>query len=255
MHPIIFDIETGPLPMDRIKEIMPEFDPSEIVHPGEFDQAKVKVGNLKDQAKIIAKINAAREAHEAAVDGYQYKLENAEQDYWNDLYKNGALSSLTGQVLAIGYKSIPPEKEEFRIMTDYQSRAMTEQQILEKFWVIFQSSAKNSRQMIGHNIFEFDIPFLTQRSYVLGVPVPKSLFNGRYLNSLFVDTYKVWGAGQWKPKGSLDAIARACGIGSKKGKSGAHFFELFETNLDEAIEYLKNDLDISWGIAERLGLV
>ncbi len=255
MHPIIFDIETGPLPLERIKEIMPAFDVASITLPGEFNEKNVKVGNLKDQGKILEKINKAREDHEAAVEAYLTKLQTAESDYWNDIYKNGALCSLTGQVLAIGYKSIRQGEEEPRLILDCQSEAMTERQILEKFWALLGSAVKQSRQMIGHNIHDFDIPFLVQRSYVVGVSVPSSLFNGRYLNSLIVDTYKVWGAGAWKPKGSLDAICRACGFGSKGGKSGGQFFEMFETNREEAIEYLRNDLELTWKVAERLGLV
>ena len=46
---VIFDIETGPLPIERIKEILPPFDPESLGNPpGEFDPKSVKTGNLKD---------------------------------------------------------------------------------------------------------------------------------------------------------------------------------------------------------------
>ena len=49
---IIFDIETAPLRDDVIESLIPEFNPD-----------SVKVGNLKDPAKIEEKIEQARENH------------------------------------------------------------------------------------------------------------------------------------------------------------------------------------------------
>lgn len=49
---IIFDIETAPLRDDVIESLIPEFDPN-----------SVKVGNLKDSAKIEEKIEQARDNH------------------------------------------------------------------------------------------------------------------------------------------------------------------------------------------------
>ena len=51
-EPIIFDIETMPKSENQIGMIAPKFDPD-----------KVAVGNLKDPAKVEAKINAAEENH------------------------------------------------------------------------------------------------------------------------------------------------------------------------------------------------
>jgi hypothetical protein len=61
---IVFDIETGPQPEDRLRELCPPWEAPP--HPGKFDAAAVKLGNLKDAVKIAEKIGAAQAAHEAA---------------------------------------------------------------------------------------------------------------------------------------------------------------------------------------------
>lgn len=51
-EPVIFDIETEPLPVEEIEKRIPEFDPS-----------AVKTGNLKDPVKIMEKIEQAQANH------------------------------------------------------------------------------------------------------------------------------------------------------------------------------------------------
>lgn len=92
--PIIFDIETAPLPLDELKAVMPEFEPPK---------------NLKDPAKIAAAIDKKRE----------------------EFIDRAALSATTGRVVAIGrwcdglYESaiLDPDDDE-----------LTERDILAWFW-------------------------------------------------------------------------------------------------------------------------
>ena len=67
---LVFDIETGPLPDDVLKERVPPFD--EPPRPGKFDPVTVKLGNLKDEDKIKAKIEAAKKAHAALEAGSSF---------------------------------------------------------------------------------------------------------------------------------------------------------------------------------------
>lgn len=52
MNYIVFDIETAPLPEEQIASMIPP-----------FDEAEVKVGNIKDPALIAEKIAKAKEKH------------------------------------------------------------------------------------------------------------------------------------------------------------------------------------------------
>lgn len=96
MNNLYFDIETGPLPQDVLRELLPP-----------FDKASVKCGNLKDADKIAA------------------KLAEAESDYYK--CEDAALDATTGKVVAIGYALNDGEVEILR---------GDEKDILESFWKI-----------------------------------------------------------------------------------------------------------------------
>lgn len=246
---IVFDIETGPLPDEKLRTIFDEFDRSSVQHPGEFDPASVKVGNL-GEAKAAEKINAAKIAHEEAVANYGRNVAAAESNYWQEIRSRAALSAITGRVLLIGYKS--DKQEGLHHITDTRS----EEHLLSAFWAQYEKCRKSDRQMVGFNSKDFDIPFIAQSSIILGVPVPKTLLqNDRYLDKTFVDLRDKFGFGQWQPKGSLDFICRGCGIpGKPEGVTGAMFAELFgnaETQ-PQALEYALNDIRMTYALAEKL---
>lgn len=252
---VVFDIETGPLDLADLKNLISPFDPLKEVgpRPGEFDPASVKTGNLKDKDKIAAKIAEARERHEADAANYDARCAAAEANYWQSIMDKAALSAVTGQVLAIGYCN--GERRVF----DCASDDRTESAILSQFWAQFLSFRNNARQMVGFNIQGFDLPFLAQRSWILGVDVPPETFTqAGYLDPTFIDLQRVWAAGSRSPfAGTLDLICRACGLGGKPdGTSGADFARLYAdpATRDAAIDYLSNDLDMTFRLAERLGV-
>jgi hypothetical protein len=246
---VVFDIETGPLPDEQLKAVTPAFNRNSVVHPGEFDRASVKCGNLKDQAKIQEKIDLAYAAHLAEIASYEDRVEAAEKAYWSDVTSKAALSALTGQVLAIGYKS------ERGMRLDCIAEDKSEKVLLDWFWSTYQAMRESDRHLAGFNIREFDIPFMAQRSVILGVSVPKTLLvQDKWLDKTFIDLRDRFGF-CGRPSGSLDAICKACGIGGKpEGTTGAMFAELYSNpeTREKAIEYLKNDLEMTFGLAERM---
>jgi hypothetical protein len=246
---VVFDIETGPLPDEQLKAVTPVFDRESIAHPGEWSPLSVKVGNLTDQAKIQAKIEQARAAHAAEVASYADRVEAAEKAYWSDVKSKAALSALTGQVLAIGYKS------EKGVTLDCVSGVRKESAILTAFWFQYERMRQSDRHLVGFNIREFDIPFIAQRSVINDIAVPKTLLaQNKWLDSIFVDLRDRWGFGG-RPSGSLDAISRACGTGAKpEGLNGGMFHTLYANpeTREQAIEYLENDLEMTFALASKI---
>lgn len=258
MLPVIFDIETGGLPDDQLRAIVPPFDSSSIKHPGEFDPTAVKYGNTKDEAKRAAKLADEQQRHARAVESYSDDLVAAERAYYADQTSRAALSALTGEVLAIGYRG---EKTAINCVgQDSTGQVITEATIIARFWSQYKSLRKAGRKMIGFNIAFFDIPFLVQRSWILGVNVPDSIYTvpSRYLESqTFIDLAHVWAGSQRNGFVKLDTIAKAMGLtGKPNGTTGADFARLFHNpeTRREAIEYLIGDLDITFNVAERCGL-
>jgi len=247
---VIFDIETGPLPVERLKEIHPGFDRSTVKHPGHFDPNSVKCGNIggPTSEKGLAKIAEARAAYEKELANFDSSVTQADTNHWQEIQSRAALSAASGQVLAIGYKS------DKGTAIDHLEE-LSESVMLDRFWARYQKLRKSERCLVGFNSREFDVPFLAQRSVILGVAIPKTLIqNERYLDKTFIDLRDRWGFGS-KPAGSLDLICKACGLpGKPDGVSGAHFSELYRDpdTRQNAIDYLANDLDITFYLAERL---
>lgn len=243
---IVFDIETGPLPESEIRANSKPFESQLGPHPGEFDPAAVKTGNMKDQAKIDAKIEDARQKHGQAVTDYETKAASEESDYWKDVISKASLSPLTGKILAVGYASTDTGKTVLDIDED-------ESAILVRFWQRYKQCVKENRKLVGHNSTRFDIRFLIRRSWILEVDVPPEIFQrGRYLDSLtLVDTMELWG----EPV-KLDVLAKVFRVGGKPdGVDGSMFAELLQTDRVQAEQYLRNDLLITRAVAERMGVL
>lgn len=183
--------------------------------------------NFKDPDKIAEKIEAQRAA-------------------WRD---KAALCATTGRVLAIGTML----DDEVELLVIDPEEGFSEADLLEAFW---QRAAPDGiwRHLIGFNSNRFDIPFLIRRSYKLGVDVPYGALNGRYLNSRFIDLMESWKLGDYQASISLDRLAKHLGVGAKNG-DGARFAELLEQDRAAALDYLRNDIQMTAAVARKLGVL
>ena len=216
MKSTVFDIETGPLPEEQILPLYTPLAPED-----------VKVGNLKDPEKIAAKIAEAQASHR--------------QSYID----NAALSAVTGRVLAIGYAfGHTDEATKVHCVDD-------EAEMLREFWSTWRSN--RSSLWVGFNIVRFDLPFLYRRSWALGVEPSADMRTGRYWHANVVDLREVWQLGDYQAHGSLDTIARLFGVGAKNG-DGALFSKTLKENRDAALDYLRNDVDMTRAVFLRMAL-
>lgn len=220
---IVFDIETGPLARDAILASLPPFDPE-----------SVKTGNLGPE-KAAA------------------KAKFAEEDYYTKAVERAALSPLTGQVLAIGYLASGAPSV---LDVVGNENGFTESLVIEHFWLRCRKAIDDNERLIGHNIFGFDLPFLLRRSWILGIEVPDGVIHGRHLSDrLFRDTMQIWGCGTRDSFVSLDTLVKAFGVGGKpEGVHGGMFAGLLETDRKAALDYLRNDLEMTAAVAAKMGL-
>ena len=212
MNLLYWDIETGPLPAAELEAALPP-----------FDEADVKLGNLKDEARIAAKIAEARARHR------------------ENFFERAALDPMTGRVLAFGVRD---EDGVNTILCDEDEIA-----VLSGAWGVF-NGVKSYTQFVGFNIFNFDLPFLIRRSWKLGVKVPFAR-RKRYWPEVFVDLREVWQLGEYQARGSLDSISRFLGYSGKSG-DGAEFANLLRQDRQAALDYLARDLELTEAVAGRL---
>ncbi len=156
-----------------------------------------------------------------------------------------ALTSLHaefGRILCIGYWCEPE-------MTAPDVLTGDEPAMLSKFWEI----ARRAGLYIGHNLLDFDLPFLIKRSIIHRVkPHPISLV--RYRKEPVYDTMQIWSNWDRADKCSLDKLAKALGLEtSKKGIDGSMVAGFHEAGRDaEIFAYCKDDVRLVREVYRRM---
>lgn len=126
-----------------------------------------------------------------------------------------------------------------------------EKDILKNFWEV----ARGADLFIGHNIFDFDLRFILQRSIILGVRPTKELSFIRYRNNPIFDTMYEWSKWNMQDKIGLDKLAKALGIKSSKegGLDGSKVHEYFKKGrLREIYDYCNADVEATRAIYKRM---
>lgn len=113
-----------------------------------------------------------------------------------------------------------------------------EKEILQQFLTtINKIEAHNSRWCFaGHNIKEFDIPFICRRLVINYLPIPRYLDfqNMKPWETNIVDTFQYWRFGDYKHYTSLKLLAAAMGIPSPKDDiDGSMVGDLFWNGTEE----------------------
>jgi uncharacterized protein YprB with RNaseH-like and TPR domain len=122
-----------------------------------------------------------------------------------------------------------------------------EKQLLESFAAIFENQ-HNFKIIAGHNIKEFDVPFICRRMLVNGLEIPQIFdLSGRKsfeVNHL-IDTLQLWKFGDYKHYTSLALLTEIMGIETPKsdmeGKDVARVF-YHENNLKRITDYCQQDV-------------
>ena len=209
----------------------------------------VKYGQTKDPQKRQEKYDTVKADYDARLAKEAGELE-AHRCEWAS---EAALSPLTGRVLAIGLQ------RDDRIVIVGED-GVGEAEILARFWDLYKKYHINNGRLVGFDCFRFDLPFLIRRSWWHGTPIPDSILkDGRYWSPVFLDLVKVWGCGAYNEYVSLDTLAKFFGVGGKpEGVDGGMFAGLWNgapEDRQRAIEYLANDLKMTWNLAEKMGVI
>jgi uncharacterized protein YprB with RNaseH-like and TPR domain len=115
-------------------------------------------------------------------------------------------------------------------------------ELVEKF------SSKNPRfQFAGHNIREFDIPYICRRAVINNLPLPAPLQVHQYKpwEQPLLDTMQLWRFGEFKNYTSLKLLAAVLGIPTPKddidgSMVGRVYWE--EEDLPRIVEYCQKDV-------------
>ena len=255
MH-VVFDIETAPLPDDLLARV---YDDSKLVlpeRPAPFKADEAVPKNWKDPVKIKARLLEKQAEYMKEVEQHPDRVAAVKDEAWGKFKEKAALEALTGWVCAIGYSFVPvnatAKKAKRSLYIQTAMEQGREHTVLDNFWEIAGHLAV--RSMVGHNIKEFDMPFLTQRSWLNSMR--KNPFDARgFLDSVYRDTMIVWNCGRRGKYTKLDTICRAMNVkGKTEGLTGDQFYPLLLSDPEKADEYLEDDVMATERIAGLMGL-
>lgn len=98
-----------------------------------------------------------------------------------------------------------------------------------------KSLSMGSTTLAGHNIKEFDCPYLMRRFLIQGMKVPKilNMIGKKPWDIPYEDTMEMWSGSQYKHKISLDTICEVLGVPTPKGDIGGAdvaplYYSMFE---------------------------
>ncbi|MFA6047256.1 MAG: ribonuclease H-like domain-containing protein [Parcubacteria group bacterium] len=141
--------------------------------------------------------------------------------------------------------------------------SVDEARMIEKFWDIVESISVSPNhnsyqpdygvQFIGHNVMDFDLRFIYQRSIINKVKPAYELPFTRYRNYPIYDTMKEWV--KWANSNiGLEHVALALGIPTPKdGIDGSQVYSFYKAGKTKDIcEYCKRDVECTREVYKRM---
>ena len=164
---------------------------------------------------------------------------DAEQ-IWADMGLDGTF----GRIFCIAYIKDNGVTQEKDIISG------DEKEVLQKFWEV----ARDVALFIGHNVMDFDLPFIYQRSTILGVKPSQTLIFARYRNEPIFDTMREWTKWDMKKSVKLDTLARVFGYPtSKDSMDGSMVWQAYrDGKLDEICKYCMKDVELNRQVYYRM---
>ncbi len=171
--------------------------------------------------------------------------ENAEDGY---LLRAGVYAEFAKIIcISIGYFRNDKESNQrtFRVKSFFGNN---EQKVLIEFISMLNKKFPADRyHFCGHNIREFDIPFICRRLLINKLPLPEMLnvSGKRPWEMLDVDTLQLWKFGDYKNYTSLNLLANVLDIPTPKGDiEGKDVCRVYwqENGLNRIVEYCQRDV-------------
>ena len=146
--------------------------------------------------------------------------------------------------ISVGYFVFKGIQRTFRVTSFYGEEAT----ILQNFKTLLDTHYQSTNKLLcGHNIKEFDIPFIARRMLIQQITLPEklNLFGKKPWEVAHLDTMELWKFGDYKHFTSLKLLTHVLGIPSPKDDiDGSMVYNVFynEDNLDKIITYCEKDV-------------
>lgn len=163
-----------------------------------------------------------------------------------EFYDRAGIWAEFGKIICIsvGYFTIKNAERQFRT----KSIIGEEKQLLEEFNDLVKNHFSNPAFVFcGHNIKEFDIPYMCRRMLINGIHIPEKLqlFGRKPWEIPHLDTLELWKFGDYKHYTSLKLLTHVLNIPSpKEDIDGSEVRNVYynEKNIDRIKKYCERDV-------------
>jgi 3'-5' exonuclease len=160
-----------------------------------------------------------------------------------ELIKKLSLSAVTAKIICLCYAIEPSVSGTIEVLQGEET------DIINGFWKI----VPDCNLFVGHNILDFDMRFIYQRSVIHQIKPSRDIPFTRFRNAPIYDTMQEWS--KWgREHASLDNLSKALGIPSpKENLDGSKVYPYYRAGkLPEIIEYCKRDVESVRAVYKRL---
>ena len=163
-----------------------------------------------------------------------------------EFYERAGIWAEFGKIICIsvGYFTIKNAERQFRT----KSITGAEKQLLEEFNDLVKTHFSNPAFVFcGHNIKEFDIPYMCRRMLINGINIPEKLqlFGRKPWEIPHLDTLELWKFGDYKHYTSLKLLTHVLNIPSpKEDIDGSEVRNVYynEKDIDRIAKYCERDV-------------
>jgi len=174
------------------------------------------------------------------------QFRQSENDSPESLYERAGIYAEFGKIICIsvGYLQDTNEGRRFHLRSYAGDE---EKKLLLDFSVMLTNWDKAGRYLCGHNIREFDVPYLCRRMLIHGINLPPMLDIGglKPWEVRHLDTLQLWKFGDYKHYTSLKLLAWCFGIPSPKSDiDGSEVARVYyeEQDLARIVAYCERDV-------------
>ena len=238
---MVLDIETIPN-LDLPESIQPQKPRGAEYEMEKLDleiEAGPKVGNLKDPAKIDAKVFEFREKTEARKEELNLKISDEMTQWENiDLPKKMAVNPMLNKIVSL----------QFLVDGDIETGDENDEKtMLEHFWEVYPKT----NRCVTQNGIEFDIPTIINRSMFHGIKTIPIIMK-RYSKVPIYDVMQVMSGWRIDRAVSQDFLLEWLGL-PVKSASGADVWPWYQAGeFGKIHEYCRDDIRGLWAIFNKI---
>lgn len=158
------------------------------------------------------------------------------------------LDGAYGSIACIGWKY----GDDCKIYTT--TAYMTETEVIKDFYAAIENSTYKADSFCGHNLINFDLPFLRQRSMILGIKPPQILmdaFNAKPWENTVIDTMYMW-TGSTSKYIKLDVLCWLFGVDGKDGFDGSMVADAWSKDPQLVLDYCASDVQRTYEVYKRM---